>query len=140
MQRGQAMIFSANQRIVFIGDSITDCGRRDDAAPFGRGYVSMVRNLLGARYPELHLTVLNRGVSGNTVRDLAARWEHDVIDERPDWLSVEIGINDVWRTFRPGREGDAVPLAEYEATLRRLLSRDAAGYPCAAYLDAALPD
>jgi lysophospholipase L1-like esterase len=123
MEGGQAMIFSAQQRIVFMGDSITDCGRQADAAPFGRGYVSMVRNLLSARYPELQLTVINRGISGNTVRDLAGRWERDVIGERPDWLSVKIGINDVWRSFQSGRGGDAVPLAEYEATLHRLLAR-----------------
>ena len=110
------------QRFVLIGDSITDCGRGDAAAPYGNGYVSMVRNLLVARYPELGLIILNRGISGNTTRDLAARWEHDVIAERPDWLSVKIGINDCWRFFR-GRADEAVPLAEYEATLRRLLAR-----------------
>ncbi len=116
------MIFTAQQRIVFIGDSITDCGRTGAAAPWGAGYVSMVRNLLTARYPELALTILNRGVSGNTVRDLAARWEKDVVAERPDWLSVMIGINDCWRFFK-GRAEEAVPLPEYETTLRRLLDR-----------------
>jgi len=115
-------MFTAQQRIVFIGDSITDCGRTGAAAPWGAGYVSMVRNLLSARYPELGLTILNRGISGNTVRDLAARWELDVVAERPDWLSVKIGINDCWRYFK-GRAEEAVPLAEYEATLRRLLDR-----------------
>jgi lysophospholipase L1-like esterase len=116
------MLFTQRQRIVFIGDSITDCGRRDAAAPYGNGYMSMVRNLIAARHPELGLTFLNRGISGNTVRDLAARWETDVIAERPDWLSVKIGINDCWRFFR-GRADEAVPLAEYGATLRRLLDR-----------------
>lgn len=115
-------MFTAQQRIVFIGDSITDCGRTGAAAPWGAGYVSMVRNLLSARYPELGLTILNRGISGNTVRDLAARWELDVVAERPDWLSVKIGINDCWRYFK-GRAEEAVPLAEYGATLRRLLDR-----------------
>ncbi len=117
------MLFTAHQRILFIGDSITDCGRRDAAAPYGNGYVSMVRNLLVARYPELGLTILNRGNSGNTTSDLAARWEHDAIAERPDWLSLKIGINDCWRLFAVGREAEAVRLPEYEATLRRLLDR-----------------
>ena len=75
------------------------------------------------RYPDVQLTILNRGVSGNTVRDLAARWEHDVVGEHPDWVSIKIGINDVWRCFQPGRAAEGVPLVEYEFTLRRLLTR-----------------
>ena len=67
--------------------------------------------------------ILNTGVSGDTVRDLAARWQRDVMDLEPHWVSVMIGINDVWRQFdsdpaivRP------VSLDEYRATLRRLLT------------------
>jgi lysophospholipase L1-like esterase len=122
------MLFTAHQKIVFIGDSITDCGRTAATPPYGSGYVSMVRNLLTARYPELGLTILNRGISGNTTRDLAQRWEKDVITEQPDWLSVMIGINDCWRRFgnddpNSDRARQAVLLPEYEATLRRLLDR-----------------
>jgi lysophospholipase L1-like esterase len=116
------MLFTAHQRILFIGDSITDCGRTGDVPPYGNGYVSMVRNLLLARYPHLHLVIINRGVSGNTIRDLAARWDKDVIAQQPDWLSVMIGINDVWRFFT-NRPAEGVPLAEYEVTFRRLLDR-----------------
>src|SRR4051812_30904703 len=93
------MLLTAHQKILFAGDSITDAGRRSLAAPYGEGYVSMVRNFVLARYPELGLTFVNRGVAGDTVRDLDARWERDVIAERPDWLAVFIGINDVWRAF-----------------------------------------
>ncbi len=114
------MILEDGQRVVFIGDSITDCGRRDLNAPYGNGYVSLVHAFTTARHPGTRLTWLNRGVSGNTVRDLAARWEPDAIGTRPDWLSVMIGINDVWRAFGEYPE-NAVPLAEFEATLRALL-------------------
>ncbi|PZG01794.1 SGNH/GDSL hydrolase family protein [Micromonospora deserti] len=122
------MIFQRGQRIVFIGDSITDCGRRDIAAPYGDGYMNLVRSFVTARYPELGLTWVNRGIGGDTVRNLAARWEQDVIAEQPDWLSVKIGINDVWRAF-DGRIDEAVPIDEYETTLRDLLRRtvDATG-------------
>jgi lysophospholipase L1-like esterase len=122
------MMFEAGQRIVFIGDSITDCGRRDVRAPYGDGYMSLVRALVTARFPGTPLTWVNRGVGGDTVRDLAARWERDAVGERPDWLVVMIGINDVWRAFA-GRPSDAVPLEEYEVTLRALLRRavDATG-------------
>jgi lysophospholipase L1-like esterase len=116
------MLFETNQKIVFIGDSITDCGRRDVAAPYGDGYVGLARSLLLARYPERRLTIVNQGIGGNTTRDLAERWDQDVIGERPDWLSVMIGINDVWRTYDSDGAG-AVPLEEYAATLRTLLDR-----------------
>jgi lysophospholipase L1-like esterase len=114
--------FEDGQRIVFIGDSITDCGRRDAHAPYGDGYVSLVRALVTARQPATRLIWINRGVGGETVRDLAARWDRDAIGTRPDWLSVMIGINDVWRAFDGSPEA-AVPLGEYEHTLRSLLAR-----------------
>lgn len=114
------IVFEQGQKIVFIGDSITDCDRRGKDAPLGNGYVSMVNNLLLSRYPELRLRLVNRGVSGDTTRDLAKRWQRDVINERPHWLSVKIGINDVWRSFG-GNPREAVPIDEYRATLYRLL-------------------
>jgi len=116
------MIFEPRQTIVCIGDSITDAGRMGRAAPYGDGYVNMVEMLLQAHYPCLELRVLNRGISGNTVRDLAARWERDALTERPDWLSVMIGINDVWRAWGDNPR-EAVPLPEYDATLRDLLGQ-----------------
>ncbi|HEV2067941.1 MAG TPA: SGNH/GDSL hydrolase family protein [Thermomicrobiales bacterium] len=114
------MIFGTGQKILFIGDSITDCGRRDAAAPYGNGYMSLVRSFVIARYPELGLSFENRGVGGDTVRHLEARWQRDVIDRQPDWLSVKIGINDVWRSFGANAH-EAVPIDEYEAIYRRLL-------------------
>ena len=122
------MIFEPGQRIVFIGDSITDCGRRDTDPPYGNGYVSLVRALVTASHPELGLMWTNRGVGGDTVRDLDRRWEVDAIGPAPNWLSVMIGINDVWRAFEDGPD-QAVPIDEYESTLRSLLRRavDATG-------------
>ncbi|QFP77027.1 SGNH/GDSL hydrolase family protein [Deinococcus sp. AJ005] len=114
----------AGQKIVFIGDSITDAGRTGGGGEYGDGYASRVRELLLARHPERHLIVVNRGVSGDTVRHLAQRWERDVLAERPDWLSVKIGVNDVWRSFS-GQPDEAVPADEYAATLRELLGRAA---------------
>lgn len=114
------MIFERGQRIVMIGDSITDCGRRDAFAPYGNGYVSLVQAFITARYPELDLAFENRGIGGDTVRHLKARWDEDAIALRPDWLSVKIGINDVWRAFGANAH-EAVPADEFEATYRRLL-------------------
>ena len=116
------VIFSPGQKLLFIGDSITDCvRRREPHAPFGNGYVHLARAFLLARYPALGLEIVNRGIGGNTVRDLAARWEDDVIAQQPDWLSIKIGINDVWRTVA-GRHQEAVLLDEYERSYRHLLA------------------
>lgn len=109
--------------ILFIGDSITDCGRRTEHfEPYGRGYVAHIRNLLLARYPAHDYTVLNHGIGGNTIRDLDARWQADAVDPQPDVLSIKIGINDVWR-FVTNRLEQAVPKDEYADTYRLLLQQ-----------------
>ncbi len=121
------MLLDAGAKLLFIGDSITDCGRRQPVGEgrdaIGNGYVSLVAAALTAWAPERKLRVVNVGTSGNTVRDLRARWQRDVLDLHPDWLSVMIGINDVWRHFdQPLLPEIHVDLEEYEATLRGLLS------------------
>jgi lysophospholipase L1-like esterase len=123
------MIFDRGQRIVFIGDSITDSGRREEDPPYGNGYVSLVRAFVTAARPDLGLQWTNHGINGNTTRDLSARWDTDVIAAVPDWLSVMIGINDVWRAF-DGVPELAVPIDEYESTLRSLLQKAVAGTGC----------
>lgn len=76
-----------------------------------------------ARRPELLLKFVNQGISGNTVRDLADRWERDVLQEKPDHLFILIGINDVWRNFAAGEQREFhVPLPEFIATYERLLA------------------
>jgi lysophospholipase L1-like esterase len=110
-----------------VGDSITDCGRARPVGEMdglGSGYVSQVNALLGAAYPAHRIRVMNTGVSGNTVLDLEARWETDVLALEPDWLSVMIGINDVWRQFdSPLAPERHVPLEVYSATLEKLIAR-----------------
>ncbi len=112
------LVFGKGEKVLMIGDSITDCGRRE--LELGRGYVRIVASLLGARYPELGLNVVNMGISGDTVRRLEARWEKDVIEEKPDWLSVSIGINDVWHAMKGN--GGGVALKDFEETYRKLLA------------------
>ncbi|MBC8141850.1 MAG: SGNH/GDSL hydrolase family protein [Armatimonadetes bacterium] len=120
------MILQPNQKLLFIGDSVTDGGRaRPDGEglfdALGKAYPALVDALLETVYPERAIRVVNQGASGNTVRDLAARWETDVLAHRPDWLSICIGINDVWRQFdSPRRPEIAVPIGEYRETLARL--------------------
>ena len=114
------MNLKAGQKIVMIGDSITDAGRRDAEPPYGTGYMTLVRSFVTALHPELDLTWVNKGIGGDTVRNLADRWVGDVLDEQPDVLTVMIGINDVWRRFGD-RPLEAVPADEYQSTLVTLL-------------------
>jgi len=108
------------QRWLFIGDSITDYQRRDDPQGWGFGYVRMIRQWMGGRgmAPE----VLNRGISGETMRRMAKRWQEDVLDLKPDLLSVKIGVNDVGYHFNPDRVEDAVGLEEFRASYEQCLS------------------
>ncbi len=109
-----------------IGDSITDCGRSrpiGEGAGLGNGYVSHVEALLTVQDPSLRLRVINVGTSGNTVRDLDERWQTDVLDQKPDWMSIMIGTNDVWRQFDSPKQGGGVDLDEYRTTLTRLVDQ-----------------
>lgn len=122
------MKIAPRSRLVMIGDSVTDCNRarpvgEGSAAALGDGYVAEINALLLATHPEQGIRITNMGISGNTVRDLAARWETDVLALKPDWLSVMIGINDVWRHFDALRQAEAVPPAEFARTYDALLAR-----------------
>ena len=118
------MLFTKPTTLLFIGDSITDCGRNreSDGIDLGAGYVAQVQALLGAHHPEAKIRFLNTGISGNRVTDLEARWEVDVLAHKPDWVSVMIGINDVWRQFdKPLVE--QVSLEAYSEKLEALIKR-----------------
>ncbi len=114
-------VVEPRNHILFTGDSITDCGRRNNAnPPLGCGYVKLATDLMEARYPSHKLTFTNTGIGGNTVRDLTERWTEDVIKHQPDWLSIMIGINDLHR-FLAGDPG--LGPEHYEKNYRVLLQR-----------------
>ena len=116
--------FAQDQKILFIGDSITDCDRNDPAyAPLGNGFVHFAANMLLAKMPELNLKILNRGIGGDTTRTLSFRWQRDCIDLKPDILSILIGINDLWWSYSddPAGRGKFVNTDEYESNYRSML-------------------
>lgn len=121
------MIFENGDRIVFAGDSVTDM---DSAQPIGegggdslgRGYVRIIENMLAAFYPERNIRITNAGTSGNTSRDLLARFDRDVVSLHPDWVSICIGINDVWRQYdTPAITDWQVMPEEYEQNLETMI-------------------
>jgi len=87
------------QTVVFIGDSITDCGRRDVAALLGNGYVKFIADLIAIRNLAFKFTLVNKGISGNTVANLWERWHDDILALKPDWFSILTDINDVHFTL-----------------------------------------
>ena len=121
------MIFEDMDRIVFAGDSVTDM---DSAQPVGEGlvdnlgrsYVRVVENMLSVYYPEVRIRVTNAGISGNTSRDLLERFDRDVVSLKPDWVSICIGINDVWRQFDcPAMADCQVMPDEYERNVEKMI-------------------
>ncbi len=91
-------LFKPNTRILFQGDSITDGGRGRNEDPnhiLGHGYQYILSCKYGAAFPDRNLLFLNRGISGNKVSDLLARWQTDAIDLKPDILSILVGVNDL---------------------------------------------
>ena len=120
-----SMPFKNGDRILFQGDSITDCGCRDTSNinPLGTGYVSIVRGLLSNRHPDLNVTILNRGRGGDRTPDLLERWAEDTQTLKPTWLSILIGVNDVWRKRK--NPPTHVPLADFQANYRQLLDQHA---------------
>jgi len=111
--------------VVFIGDSITDGGRartgQDYNHTMGQGYAFILAAMLGDQLAERDLTFINRGISGNSVSDLQARWKTDVLDLKPDVLSILVGVND---TFFPRKGGETVEQYEqgYDTLLRETLA------------------
>jgi len=115
-----------NATLLFIGDSITDAGRARPVGErdgLGTGYVGIVDGLLAAHYPERRIRVLNTGISGNRVIDLQDRWKQDVLALEPDWLSIKIGINDVWRHFDNPLMPVQVGLDEFRSIYEELITR-----------------
>ncbi len=108
-------------KIVFFGDSITDCGRdRADEKSLGIGYVKILADKLRPIYPDMDIELINKGVSGDEVSDLLARVDTDVIAQKPDAVVMMIGINNTIHKFKNGKELD---LVQFEKDLTELLTR-----------------
>jgi lysophospholipase L1-like esterase len=115
------------QKILFIGNSITDCGRRDSQRPLGNGYVKLFADLMISREPAKRITIINKGISGDNVVGLHMRWTDDVLRNRPDWLSIKIGINDLHGHVFTGRK-ELAP-QPYEVAYREILERTRQALP-----------
>lgn len=118
--------------VLFQGDSITDSGRdrnsRDPNASgaLGSGYPLLVTAAALAAHPDRGLKFFNRGISGNKVPDLEARWRTDTLDLHPDVLSILIGVNDFWHKLDHGYTGT---VQDYEDQYAALLEETRIALP-----------
>ncbi len=116
-----APIFKQGDIVLFQGDSITDSNRDYfDYDHLGTGYPLLCASFFNALYPQLEVTFLNRGISGNRSKDLLERSKEDCIDLQPDWVSILIGINDTWRRYD---SDDPTTVQEFEANYRSILEQ-----------------
>lgn len=127
------VLFTSSTTILFIGDSITDgnwgnpvgypCPTEkrsltDKNHIYGHGYVFLVASKYESEEPCAERRFLNRGISGNTIADLEARWQSDVIANRPDLVSILVGTNDVHYWL----DGDKTVPFDYEGWEKRYRS------------------
>ncbi len=113
------MLIEDNAIILFQGDSITDAGRDyNNDADLGLGYPMITASWLSAALPSKNFRFINKGVSGNRVKDLKERWMRDCIDLKPTWISILIGINDCWRRYD---NNDPTSVEKFESDYRYIL-------------------
>lgn len=127
------MIFEKGDRILFAGDSVTDMGSNQPIGELnGLGnttYVTSMHCFLTSSYPELKLRLSNAGHSGATTRSYLINFDSDVLDPapkgyKPNWVSICLGINDVWSQFASPVLPDRHVLPdEYEANLEEMIRR-----------------
>jgi lysophospholipase L1-like esterase len=123
-------IFRDGARVLFQGDSITDGNRGRSPDPnhiLGHGYAFILAAHYGRHLPDHHLTFINRGISGNKVTDLKARWQKDALDLKPDVVSILVGINDAGSVIR--QRDPAVTPGEFERVYDELLAETKAALP-----------
>ena len=108
------------KKIIFIGDSITASDKNADKERLGNGYVRMIKENLEKNGTDAQ--IINKGVNGHRVTDLAFRWKRDVIDLEPDLVSISIGVNDVWRQL-DAPDLPQVGTEKFEDVYRELLTQ-----------------
>lgn len=106
-------LIESNQTLVCLGDSITQAAD---------GYVGVMAALVGARYPDRGVKIINAGIGGHKAPDMRARLDRDVIARAPDWVTINVGINDVWHGL-DSRGAGGVPLDVYEADVEAMVAR-----------------
>ena len=122
-------------RILFQGDSITDGNRYKDLDTrwdlnhqIGHSYAYIIASKLTRKHPGKY-AIINRGISSDCVDRIAKRWQTDTIDEKPDVLSILLGINGNGEYDGQFPEGIEEHLKHFDSTYRALLDSARAENP-----------
>ena len=122
MKKGEQITIKPNNKILFIGDSITDADRNhNEDQDLGQGYPLLLGAYLLNKYPAYNLQILNRGIGGDCIADLKSRWEEDCLELNPEIVSILIGVNDVWHEMNTAEKLEEETLQQFEADYRWLL-------------------
>lgn len=113
-------LLKKDDRIVFLGDSITAAGAR------GKGYVNLTSQAIAKAYPDLNIEVIGAGIGGHKVPDCQRRLDKDVLKKKPTIVFIYIGINDVWHWTHPkvvarGKKGTTHE--EFENGLKDMIAK-----------------
>ena len=120
-------IFKAGSTVLFQGDSITDWGRDggllmdmfpEGGGALGKGYAYRAAKIYELLFPHNPVNFVNRGVSGDRCQNLLERYQKDILEVKPDYLSIMIGINDTWRRYD---SNDITSKEQFETNLTELL-------------------
>lgn len=115
--------FKIGQTVLFQGDSVTDCGREYGTPCLGTGYPKKIADVYSSFFDENGVNFVNRGVSGNRIKDILARYDEDILAVKPDFISILIGINDVWRRYDSEDPTTAEAFEkDYESLLKKIKS------------------
>lgn len=111
--RAEDLPVKDGQKIAFMGDSITQAGANGP-----KGYVNMV--ISGLEANGVKATAIYAGIGGHKSNNMLARVDRDVIDKKPDWMTLSCGVNDVWH----GKHG--VPLDQYKENITKIVDKSQA--------------
>lgn len=117
----QDLLLQDGDIVVTLGNSITEGGEQPT------GYVNTMRKALAVLYPERKISLVNAGISGHKATDMSERFQRDVLAHHPDWVTISVGVNDVWHGIlsrdlnRP--DLSAVPLPQYKELLTGMVRR-----------------
>jgi len=119
----QPLLLKDQNVLVTLGDSITEGGEQPE------GYVSIMRKALSVLYPEMTVYIINSGISGHKSTDMNDRFQRDVLQYQPQWVTISVGVNDVWHGFYDNHpKGDGprgVPLDSYKNKVIDMVERAA---------------
>lgn len=108
-------------RILFQGDSVTDCQRKyEDPKDLGQGYVKFTVEAIKNAFSDTDIEFINRGISGNRTENLLDRVDKDLIDLQPDIVTILIGVNDTWHRYMIDLE---TPVERFRANYDTILNR-----------------